>query len=115
MLGIHFDYVNPFGLEMSFENCQLNHTIFYQLKLKGTKFNSCNLYEVDFSECDLSEVSFEKCDLNGAIFEQTRLVSADFSSATNFTINPNLNNIKNAKFSLDGLPGLLIIYGIQIS
>jgi fluoroquinolone resistance protein len=115
MLGIHFDYVNPFGLEMSFENCQLNHAIFYQLKLKGSQFENCQLIEVDFSESDLSGSSFYNCDLHGAVFDQTNLEHVDFSSAMNFTIDPSLNKIKNAKFSMEGLPGLLSKFGIQVS
>ena len=114
MLGIHFDYVNPFGLEMSFKYCQLNHAIFYQLKLKGIIFNSCKLVESDFSECDLTASNFQNCDLTGAVFYQTNLERADFSTAVNYIIDPEKNKMKNAKFSVDGLPGLLTKFGIQI-
>jgi uncharacterized protein YjbI with pentapeptide repeats len=73
------------------------------------------LIEVDFSESDLSGSSFYNCDLHGAVFDQTNLEHVDFSSAMNFTIDPSLNKIKNAKFSMEGLPGLLSKFGIQVS
>ena len=33
MLGLNFENCNEFGFEMSFENCVLNHCIFYKVKL----------------------------------------------------------------------------------
>ena len=47
-------------------------------------------------------------------FNRTNLEKADLSSATNFAIDPENTRIKNAKFSLDGLPGLLGRYQIKI-
>jgi fluoroquinolone resistance protein len=35
MLGLRFDKCNEFGLSFSFDNCQLNHSIFYKVKLKN--------------------------------------------------------------------------------
>lgn len=115
MLGIHFDYLNPFGLKMTFDNCQLNHAIFYKLNLKGNTFRNCQLLEVDFAECDLNGVVFNNCDLSGAVFYQSNLEGVDFRTALNFTINPDENRMKNSKFSLEGLPGLLTKFGIQVS
>ena len=34
MFGLHFEECNPFGLSFTFNNCQLNHSSFYQLKMK---------------------------------------------------------------------------------
>jgi len=42
------------------------------------------------------------------------LEKADFREATNYFIDPEKNRIKKAKFSLNGLPGLLIPYDIII-
>ena len=72
------------------------------------------LSEVDFTECDLSEAKFINCDLTGAKFEQTILEKADFSTAYNFAIDPEINQMKKAKFSSFGLPGLLVKYGLEI-
>jgi len=49
-----------------------------------------------------------------AVFENTILEGADFRSATNYSINPAKNKIKKAKFSSDGIRGLLDSYAILI-
>jgi uncharacterized protein YjbI with pentapeptide repeats len=112
--GLHFEYCNPFLFEVSFESCQLNLASFYQIKGKGTHFSHCNLREVDFSSADFSLAHFENCDLIGAIFDQSRLEKADFYSADGYQINPAINRIKNAKFSREGVLGLLAHLDINI-
>jgi uncharacterized protein YjbI with pentapeptide repeats len=72
------------------------------------------LQEVEFGEADLTGVQFDQCDLNRAVFEQTILEKADFRTARNFTIQPEQNKVNQAKFSVEGLPGLLSHYPIQI-
>jgi uncharacterized protein YjbI with pentapeptide repeats len=72
------------------------------------------LQEVDFTESDLSGSAFDNCDLSGALFENTNLEKTDFRSAFNYTINPEINRMKKARFSLSGIVGLLGKYGIVI-
>lgn len=114
MLGMHFDHCRELSFEVAFNNCVLNHSCFSRRRLKNTPFLNCTLQEVDFSEADLSAAIFEQCDLTGAFFEQTKLEKADLRSSWNFTIDPALNNIKKARFSLTGLPGLLTKYNLEI-
>lgn len=114
MLGLQFDTCAPFGLSFRFENCILNHSTFYGTKIKKTRFKDSNLLETDFSQCDLSESIFLSCDLTNAIFDSTLLLKADFRTSVNYRIDPENNRIKKAKFSLDGLPGLLQKYDIEI-
>ena len=82
--------------------------------VKKTVFKNCQLKEVDFTESDFSDATFDNCDLNGAVFNLSILERADFETSINYTINPESNRIKKAKFSLSGLPGLLNKYGIVI-
>lgn len=49
-----------------------------------------------------------------SIFLKTNLEETDFSTAFNYLINPNENRLKKAKFALQGLPGLLAVYGIEV-
>ena len=79
----------------------------YTLKIKGTTFSNCSMVAVDFMSTDLSEVVFDRCDLYRAEFERAIASKADFSSSTNYTINPELTKIKKAIFSLEGAKGLL--------
>jgi uncharacterized protein YjbI with pentapeptide repeats len=114
MLGLHFESCNLFGLSLRFENCSLNHSSFYQTKIKQTTFKKSQLAEVDFTECDLKGSLFDQCDLTGATFENTILEKADLRSSVNYSINPDHNRLKKARFSLSGIPGLLDKYDIQI-
>jgi uncharacterized protein YjbI with pentapeptide repeats len=115
MMGILFNQANKFGLSARFEGCILDHSSFYQAKIKKTNFLRCQLKQVDFTGCDLTGSVFEACDLSGAVFENTLLEKADLRGATGYTIDPETNRIRTAKFSLAGLPGLLAKYGIEIS
>ena len=72
------------------------------------------MHEVDFSETDLTEAVLEQCDLLGAIFQNSILEKTDFRTAFNFSFDPELNRMKKAKFSLQGIAGLLHKYQIEI-
>ena len=84
------------------------------MKIKKTKFINCGLQEVDFTGADLTGGIFNTCDLAGATFDKTQLEKADLRTAYNYSINPELNKIKKAKFSLPGIAGLLDKYDIEI-
>ncbi|MTI22816.1 pentapeptide repeat-containing protein [Fulvivirga sp. RKSG066] len=115
MLGLQFDQCNDFLFEIKPSGCQLNLSNFYQRMLKKAVFDSCSLHDVDFAEADLSGASFVNCDLTGAIFERTKLTGADMRGAGNFIIDPEVNDIKKARFALEGLPGLLTRYNLKIN
>ena len=114
MLGLHFENCNKFGLTMGFDNCIINHSSFYQTKQKKTTFKNSQLQEADFTECDLTSSVFENCDLARAAFYNTILEKADFRTSFNYSIDPEINRIKKAKFSLPGIVGLLYKYDIEI-
>ena len=114
LLGLHFEDCSDFLFAVFFENCILNLSSFYKQKLKKTLFKDCSLHEVDFTEADLSSSIFENSDLSGAKFEKTNLEKADLSTSFNYSIDPELNRIKKAKFSIDGITGLLDKYDIEI-
>lgn len=114
LLGLRFEDCNNFLFSVNFEGCQLNLSSFYKRSLKKTFIRECSLQEVDFTESDLTEAMFDNCDLLRALFEKTILEKADFRTAYNFTIDPEINRMAKAKFSLAGLPGLLGRYGIEV-
>ncbi|MFL9837569.1 pentapeptide repeat-containing protein [Flavobacterium sp. ST-75] len=114
MTGLNFSVADPFLIAMHFTDCQLNLTSFYQLKLKKACFTNCNLQEADLTETDFTEASFTNCDFKHAIFENTILEKADLRSAVNYSIDPQQNRIKKAKFSLPAVTGLLDRFNIVI-
>jgi uncharacterized protein YjbI with pentapeptide repeats len=114
LMGLHFYTCNEFALSLSFDGCILNHSSFYRMKLRKTSFTNSQLQETDFTECDLSSSIFDRCDLTKAMFENSILEKVDFRSASNYIIDPEINRIKRAKFSLPGVTGLLSKYDIVI-
>ncbi len=114
MLGLRFDNCHKFALSFTFDNCSLNHSSFFQTKIKRTVFRNCLLQETDFIECDISHAIFDNCDFLKASFDRTNLEHADFRTAYNYSINPETNRIRKAKFSLYGVSGLLDKYDIVI-
>jgi uncharacterized protein YjbI with pentapeptide repeats len=112
--GLRFDTCSDFALSFSFDRCSINHSSFYKLKLKKTTFKECQLHEVDFTDTDLTATIFDNCDLLGARFENTILEKANLRSAYNYALDPEINRIKKAKFSLPAVTGLLSKYDIDI-
>lgn len=114
MLGLEFGNCSQFGLAVNFEDCNLTHSSFLEMKIRKTIFKNCQLHEVEFSESDLSGSYFDNCDLQNAIFENSILNKADLRTSFNYSINPEVNRLKKAKFSLSGLPGLLDQYELEV-
>jgi uncharacterized protein YjbI with pentapeptide repeats len=112
--GADFSKSRDFLFEASFDNCNLDNAIFYKKKNKTAKFTNCSMVETDFTEADLTDVEFISCNLNRAFFDRTVLKNADLRTSYNFTIDPDNNDIKKARFSVHGLPGLLSRYDIRI-
>jgi uncharacterized protein YjbI with pentapeptide repeats len=114
MLGFRFDICDQIGLTVRFEECQLDHSSFYQVKLNHTVFLNSSLREVDFTESDLRNTILDQCDLLGATFEHTNLERANLTKAINYSIHPENNRIMGARFSLPAVVGLLDHYQIEI-
>ncbi len=115
MLGIAFDEIDDFLISMSFEECKLSFCSFKGLSLKKQKNVKCDMEQVDFTEANLSDALFDECNLEHAIFEFTKLENVNFKTSINYTIDPEINTITGAKFSLRNVSGLLEKYKIKIT
>ena len=114
LLGIHFHTCDDFLFTVTFDECVLDYASFANKKMPKTKFNSCSLKEVSFIGANLTNASFENCNLDLAIFNDSQLAGADFRTAYHYKIDPQFNPMKKAKFSTEGIPGLLDKYDIKI-
>ena len=114
LTGADFSKSRDFLFEVNFNNCILDNAIFYKKKNKGAKFTDCSMVETDFTEADLTDTQFINCNLNRAFFNRTILKNADLRTSYNFIIDPDINNVKKARFSVHGLAGLLAKYDIWI-
>jgi len=114
ILGLDFSECNKFMYSFSFNQCHLDYSTFYGTRLQKTKFDKCSLKETDFTEVNLTASIFNECDLNGTIFSNTNLEKVDFRTSTNYSIDPEFNKLKKAKFSGFNLEGLLYKYQLSI-
>jgi uncharacterized protein YjbI with pentapeptide repeats len=107
LLGVQFTACRDMLFGVHFDHCQLGYASFAGKAMPGTRFVQCSLAEADFTNADLSEAVFERCTLANAVFHDTQLSGADFTTATEFIIDPEANTLRRARFALSGLPGLL--------
>jgi fluoroquinolone resistance protein len=114
LLGIHFDQCNTFLLSMNVDQCKADFASFCKLALRKTRFRNSSFQEADFTGADLTGSSFDHCDLTRATFAGSILEKVDFRTAYNFSIDPERNRLRKAKFSIAGLPGLVQKYDIEI-
>lgn len=114
MLGLRFEKSNKAMFLAYFENDDLSMCSFIKLQLKKVKFVNCILRETDFTGAEMKESLFDQCDLSGTRFENTNLEKADLRTSYNYTIDPEMNRIRKAKFSIHGITGLLQKYDIDI-
>lgn len=114
LLGLFFEQCNPFGLEMSFEHCTLDHSSFHGVQISDTTFEHSSLVDTDLTGADLSNCVFDDCDLKGAHFEHTKCEGTDFHTSIHILLDPEINRMKGAKFALGSLPGLLYKHHIDI-
>jgi uncharacterized protein YjbI with pentapeptide repeats len=112
--GVNFSMVDPLFFSVEFKNCKLDYTKFYTLKVKGTIFTNCSIIAADFMGTDLTEVLFDNCNLHKSVFHDSVANKADFTTSYNFSIDPERNKLRRARFSQDGLKGLLEKYEIVV-
>jgi fluoroquinolone resistance protein len=99
---------------VDFEGCVLNYSSFMGLSLPKINLSRCMIREVDFSEANLKQANCSFSDFTNSQFRHTDLSEADFTGATNYFIQPYLNTIKKARFSLPEAMSLLYNLDIEI-
>lgn len=114
LTGIDFSACEEFLFTVRFESCLMDYTSFLKRKMPKTNFLGCSLKNAVFEQANLTKAVFDNTDLAGATFERTHLNEADLVTAYNYIIDPEMNNIKKARFSQSGLAGLLTRYDIQV-
>ncbi|AHM60869.1 putative low-complexity protein [Flammeovirgaceae bacterium 311] len=115
LIGVNFNDCADLLFSVRFENCLLDYASFVSKKMSKASFKNSSLKSAIFSNATLNKAIFDNTDLQGAVFNRTNLQEANFITAYNFTIDPELNMVKRAKFSQQSLPGLLAKYDLQVS
>lgn len=112
-IGINFSNCHdPF--ELNIKDSTINLCSFYDLNMKEAKVTNCIAHDVDFESTNLEKSDFKDSDLKGSMFNATNLKNADFTSAFNYAIDPDTNNIKGLKVKVDEAISFLRFLDIKI-
>lgn len=114
LLGVNFSDCNDFLFSVGFKDCLLDYASFSNKKMVKTEFLNSSLKEVTFLNANLTGSLFENANLDRAVFSNCILKEVNFLTANNYSIDPELNKLEKAKFSLSGSVGLLSKYKIII-
>ena len=114
LLGLQLTACRDMLFGVHFDRCQLRYASFAGRNMPNTRFAHCTLDEADFADADLSGAVFADCSLAGAVFQNTRLAQADFTTATGFIIDPETNPLLGARFTLEGLLGVVAKFGLVV-
>lgn len=115
LLGVNFSECEDFLFGVRFESCVLDYASFMDKKMPKTPFRHVSLKNAVFIKTDLTGCIFEEADLEGAVFDETKLEGADLTGAFHYDIDPTRNRVRKARFSMQGLPGLLHRFDIRIA
>lgn len=97
-----------------FTECNMTSAVLMHRDLRNFVFEDSILVDVDFSAANMQRAQFKNCDLAGAMFRNTNLARADFSTAKNYDIDPKINILAKAKFSMPEAISLLSGLGIEL-
>jgi fluoroquinolone resistance protein len=114
LMGLRFEDCSSFLLSFNFSDCILDLSSFFGMSLKNTQFTACRMAGTEFTETNLQNGGFGQCNLENAHFNGCDLRGADFVTAYNYSIDPEKNQLRNARFSREGVAGLLRKYDIVI-
>ena len=112
--GVNFTHINTLILQIDFKNSLITDCIFSSLPLKDKDFINCQIKNSDFYQTNLTGSNFSGSNLKDSIFENTNLSKTNFKEAQNYSINPLINKIKDAQFSMPDAITLLKPLGIKI-
>lgn len=114
LVGMNFTQLRMKLSNFNFHDCNLVMCYFNELSLKWISFEDCELFECNFTKTYLAKANFMYANLEKTIFAGTNLESANFEWASNFTINPKINNLEKTIFSRDNVFWLLSYLDIII-
>jgi len=113
-VGFHLCDQNPFF------TFKAKDTIFMGCNFAGCKMKGFKAIDCRFEGCHFSETNLEEAVFTGSIFRESPmhhcdLRKADFQGVEGYSIDPRVNKIQKAKFSLPEAVTLLQCFDIKIS
>lgn len=102
------------SMVLRFKESFIDYSSFFGMDLRKSTFENTTAIEVDFSEANLSKVRLNKVNLSGATFNKTNLKETNFTTATDFVLDPSTNQVRGAIFSMPEAMNLLYAFGVKI-
>ena len=78
------------------------------------KFINSLIQDTGFEECNLEGALFDKCNLEQTVFINNNLKKSNFETSKNYLIDPKVNDIQKAQFSLPEALSFLSLLPIKI-
>ena len=113
LMGVDWSQLGTMPV-VQFERCDLRYSSFVALKLRRTRFVSCNAREAVFIDVDLSEADFTDTDMPGSTVQGCVLVKTDFRLSTGLLFNPQANQVKGARISVETAVALAQSLGMVV-
>ena len=82
--------------------------------MKNSKLTGCKIIDSYFQEAFLVGVSFEDSHFENTLFHKTDLEKSSFCNASGYSIDPLVNKVRGAQFSVPEVLNLLSGFGIKI-
>ncbi|MEM8628838.1 MAG: pentapeptide repeat-containing protein [Chlamydiota bacterium] len=114
IVGVPFFLCERRFFTPQFQSCVLIGCNFSHLSMRGISFCKSKVHECSFLEADLTRANLQETDFAGSLFHHTNLAKADFKGARNYAINPQVNVVKKARFSLPDALCLLESFEVDI-
>jgi len=102
------------GAPLRFRQSILTDSTFFGLALEEIVIEDCKAHGVDFREADLARADLARTDFANALFGKANLTEADFSGATNYSIDVFDNRLGRARFTRHAALSLLDSLGIEL-
>lgn len=114
LTGVNLSDCNDFGLSLEFNGSILDYVVISGKKLKKTDFTACRINNSDFTDIDFKESDFSETIFENTAFRNCNLEKCDFRTSSGYEIDPALNVIRNARFTLPEAQSFLLFLGIKI-
>jgi len=114
IVGINFYNCDQLLFDCCFYKTRLQNCNFSDLKMKKARFIGCTIDECDFENAFLVESKFDDSIFRGTLFHNCNLERASFFEAKGYEIDPRVNNIKKAVFSVPDVLSLIECFGVEI-
>jgi uncharacterized protein YjbI with pentapeptide repeats len=111
LIGVNWTVVaSPFSVE--WQRCDVSQSVLMDMNLQRIVLEDCVARDTDFAGANLAGARLCRTDFTKSRFLRTDLGHADFSGATNYFIDPTLNQLKKTIFSLPEAVSLLSAFDI---